>query len=67
MENKDLQWFATVALSEYKGEYAIILDQKVVLHGKDLKKLIKEFRTLHPNKTPKIAKIPEEHLLVLFL
>ncbi len=67
MENKDLKWFSTADLSKYKGEYAIILDQKIVFHGKHLKEIVKKFRVHYPNKVPKIAKIPEENLLVLII
>lgn len=67
MENDDLKWFATSDLSEHKGRYVIILDQKVVLYGKNLKELLEEFRKKYPDRIPKVAKLPEENLLVLFL
>jgi len=65
MEDNDLKWFAGADLSKHEGEYVIILNQRIVVHGKNLKKMLNEFRKKHPNKIPKVAKIPEENLLVL--
>ena len=65
MGNEDLKWFAKADLKKYEGEYAIILEKQVVMHGKNLKELLAKFRQQYPGKTPKIAKIPKEELLVL--
>ena len=65
MADKDLKWFAKADLSKYMGEEVIILDRKVVMHGKDLKGMINKFRKRYPGKVPRIAKIPEKSLLVL--
>ncbi|MCK4485795.1 MAG: hypothetical protein KAU38_03430 [Desulfobacterales bacterium] len=65
MATKDYDWFVNSELTEYRGEYVIILHEKVVYHGKDLTKILKEFRRHHPNQVPKIAKIPEEETLIL--
>jgi len=65
MTSKDYNWFLTADLSKYKGEYVIIFHQRVALHGKNLKKLLKEFRNRHPKETPKIAKVPEGETLIL--
>ncbi|MFQ6119752.1 MAG: DUF5678 domain-containing protein [Methanosarcinales archaeon] len=65
MPSKDFEWFVQANLKEYKGNYVIIMDEKVVSYGKSLTKILKEFRSKHPNKTPKIAKIPEDDALIL--
>jgi hypothetical protein len=65
MTNKDFEWFVQNDLKRYSGDYVIIADEKVISHGKSLTKLLKEFRAKYPDKTPKIAKIPEEDVLIL--
>lgn len=65
MTTKDYDWFVESELSEYRGEYVIILDEEVVYHGKDLTEILKEFRRNYPNQVPKVAKIPDEETLIL--
>ena len=65
MASKDFEWFVQNDLKTYKSDYVIIADEKVVLHDRSLTKILKEFRATYPNKTPKIAKIPEEDALIL--
>ena len=66
MENTDLKWFASADLTKHKGEYVIILDNKVIFYGKNLNDILKQFREKYPDEVPKIAKIPEENLLVVW-
>ena len=47
------------------GEYIIMIEDKVVKHGKKLKKLMKEVRQKYPNQRPFIAKIPSEGVMIL--
>jgi len=65
MVSKDFEWFVHNDLRQYMGDYVIIADEKVILSGKSLTKILKEFRAKYPDKTPKIAKIPEEDALIL--
>lgn len=65
MVSKDFEWFVHNDLKQHMGNYVIIADEKVVLSGKSLTKILNEFRAMYPDKTPKIAKIPEEDALIL--
>ncbi|PXF57940.1 MAG: hypothetical protein C4B59_14295 [Candidatus Methanogaster sp.] len=65
MASKDFEWFVQNDLKAYRGDYVLIADEKVILHNKSLTKILKEFRAKYPDKTPKIAKIPEEDALIL--
>lgn len=65
MASKDFEWFVNANLDKYKGEYVVIFNEKIVLHGKDLSGLLKEFRKKNPNITPKVAQIPTEETLIL--
>ena len=64
-EDKDYDWFVKVDLSKYKGEYVLIREQKVVLHGHDLARMLAEFRKKYSNDVPKVARVPEEETLIL--
>ncbi len=67
MISKDFEWYVKADLSRYKGEYVIIKDEKVIYHGKDMNKLLQQFRKRYPNEVPKVAKVPLEETLVLWL
>lgn len=65
MVDADMKWFVHEPLAQYKGEYVVISDKKVVLHGHDLKDMVTEFRKKYPGKTPLVAKIPQKDVLIL--
>ncbi|KAF5417806.1 MAG: hypothetical protein C5S49_02700 [Candidatus Methanogaster sp.] len=65
MASKDFKWFVQNYLKTHRGDYVIITDEKVALHDRSLTKILKEFRAMYPDKTPKIAKMPEEDALIL--
>lgn len=65
MPQSDLKWFAKAELNKYRGEYVIILNRQVVLHGLNLKEMLAEFRKKYPHETPQVAKIPKEDVLIL--
>jgi hypothetical protein len=65
MASKDFEWFIQNDLKRYGGDYVIITDEKVISHGKNLTKLLNDFRARYPDKTPKIAKIATEDALIL--
>lgn len=67
MTTSDLQWFSKADLRQYKGEYVIIVNKQVVMHGTQLKQLVLSFRKRYPGLVPQIAKIPKEEVLVLRL
>ena len=65
MTSTDLQWFAKADLHQYSGQYIIIADKQVVLHGNNLKELVTSFRKQFPQQIPQIAKISTEKQLML--
>lgn len=65
MPSKDDGWFLKTDTSRYKGEYVIILEQKIVAHGKNAKTLLEKVSKKFPRKTPTLAKIPKDDVLIL--
>ena len=65
MPTKDFEWFTTADLSDYVGEYVVILDQKVISHGPDAQIAYKEALEKYPNTKPTLAKVPTEDILIL--
>jgi len=64
---ENFQAFAKLEREKYLGNYVIIIDGKVRAWGKDIKKMLQEVRKKYPNKTPLVAKIPKEEVMVLIL
>jgi hypothetical protein len=62
---KDFEWFVNADLSEYRGEYVIIYEEKVVLHGENPVEMIGEFKSMYAGAIPTMAKVPKQEVLVL--
>ncbi|MDO8538564.1 MAG: DUF5678 domain-containing protein [archaeon] len=61
---KTYDFYANADLSAYAGEWVIIRNNKVILHGKNAKEILSEFRKNYPTETPFIAKVPSsKHIL----
>ena len=52
-------------LSNYVGEWVIIIDKKVVQHGENLKRIFKEVKERYPTQKLLIGKVPENGNLIL--
>ena len=52
-------------LSNFMGEWVIIVDKKVVEHGENLKNIFKEVKEKYPNHKLLIGKVPEKGNLIL--
>jgi len=63
--SENFQAFLKLDTSKYVNEYLVMIDKKVVDHGKDIVSMLKSVRKKYPHKTPFIAKIPEKAVLVL--
>ncbi|MBI4451626.1 hypothetical protein HY642_06650 [Candidatus Woesearchaeota archaeon] len=49
-------------IAQYRGEWIVVCNSKVVAHGKDLTKLRGDIDSC--KRTPLIAKIPKEEILI---
>ncbi len=56
-DHEDYEWYLKEDLSNYAGQWVAILDKKVVASGRNIGRLLEEFKKTHPGKTPMITKI----------
>ena len=62
---KNFQTFLKLDKTKFANQYVVIIDKKLVASGKDIVSMLKSARKKYPNKTPLVAKIPDESVLVL--
>ena len=62
---EEINWFSKADFNVYAGKYVAIIEKKVVSFGDNAKKVWDEAKKKFPDKTPTLAKIPKEELLVL--
>ncbi len=63
---EEINWFSKADFNMYAGKYVAIIEKKVVAFGDNAKKVWEEAKRKFPDKTPALAKIPKEELLVLW-
>ncbi len=57
--------FMKLDKSRYKGKYVVLVDGKMVGHGQDIESMLAKTRKKYPRKTPLVAKIPNEEVMIL--
>jgi hypothetical protein len=57
-------YFLETNLEKYKGEWIAIFDNKIVSHGKDLKKLVEEAKEICADKKFLLAKVPSDETMI---
>ncbi|MDA2936505.1 DUF5678 domain-containing protein [Patescibacteria group bacterium AH-259-L05] len=63
--SKNFQAFTELDRAKYLDNYIIMIDGKVRFSGRDIKKMLQTAKKRYPRKTPLIAKIPKEEVMVL--
>jgi len=53
-----------VQLDQLRGKWVVILDERIVVSGDNVKELIEEAKKKHPNKKLVLARVPEEGTLI---
>ena len=66
MKSKEFEFYLKADLSKYEGKYVAIVGDEVVASGDNAKEVLEEAKR-KTGKTPTLAKIPKEGLLVLRL
>ena len=64
MNQANYQFFMQANLSGYRGEWVAICDQKIISHGKNVKKVFREVKKKCPKKKPLITKVPETQTMI---
>jgi|LGOV01.1.fsa_nt_gb hypothetical protein len=60
-EEEEIKWFSKANLSKYNA----IVDNEVVVYGDNAKDVWVDAKRECPEKTPSLAKVPKEELLIL--
>jgi len=63
--DEEIKWFASADLDKYAGKYIAIIGKKIVASGNNAKDVWNDAKAAYPDKTPTLAKIPKEELLIL--
>ena len=64
-QEKGYEFFLRVNVSPYTDEWIAIVDEQVVAHGKEVKKVLAEAQRAYPKSRPLIAKIPGRQAMIL--
>jgi len=61
---KNYNFYMHMDLGHYIGEWIAICDQKLVSHGKNVKKVFQEAKKKCPGKRPFLTKVPEKNTMI---
>ncbi len=65
MLDESYNFFLKANLSPYSDQWIAIVDNKIVSHGRDVKKVFRKARKEHPKEKPLIAKVPGKQAMIL--
>ena len=58
------QFFMKVNIDSYIGQWIAICNQRIVSHGKDVKKVFKEARERCPTERPLLTRVPDKETMI---
>lgn len=61
---KNYEFYLNVNLDKYIGEWVAICDNKIISHGKDVKKVYEESNKKCGGKRPLLTKVPEKETMI---
>ena len=62
--NKNYQFFMKANIESYIGQCVAICNQKIVSHGKDVKKVFKEAKEKFPKERPLLTRVPDKETMI---
>ena len=62
--DKNYNFYMKTDLDSYIGEWVAICDEKIVSHGKDVKKVFSEAKERCPQKQSLVTKVPEKETMI---
>ncbi|MBU0898935.1 MAG: hypothetical protein KKB03_01645 [Nanoarchaeota archaeon] len=65
MNQKSYNYFMKADTEPYIDEWIAVVDNKVVSHGKNAKKVFQEAKHKFPGKSPLITKVPGKETMIL--
>ncbi len=61
------QFFMKTNIDNYFGEWIAICDQKIVSHGKNVKRVFDEAKRTCPKEMPLMARVPDKETMIFLL
>ena len=61
---QNYQFFMRTNVDHYIGQWVAICDQKIVSHGKSVKKVFKEAKEKCPKERPLLTRIPNKETMI---
>lgn len=55
---QNAEWFAQQNLQKFKGEWVAVVDQRVVAHGPNLRRVLESAKSQARGRTPYITNVP---------
>lgn len=65
--DKNLQAYIKLDKNKLANQYVVIIEGNPVATGTNIEEMLKVTRRKYPHKTPFVAKVPDQQLLVLIL
>lgn len=62
--DKNYQFFMKTSMNQYVGEWVAICSQKVVAHGKDVKKVFNDAKEKCPKERPLLTRVPDKETMI---
>jgi hypothetical protein len=63
--SKNFEAYLKLDKTGLQNKYVVIVDGKTIAKGEDIEDMLTKVRQEYPQKTPFVAKIPDERMLVL--
>ena len=62
--NTNYQFFMKENMDKFIGEWVAVCNQKIVSHGKNVKKVFKEAKEKCPKERPFLTRIPDKETMI---
>lgn len=62
--DKNYQFFMKTNVGSYIGEWVALCEQKIVAHGKEVKKVFKEAKEKCPAERPFLIRVPDKETMI---
>lgn len=62
--DKNYQFFMSTNIDRYIGEWIAICNEKIIAHGKDVKKVFNESKQKCPKERPLLTRVPDKETMI---
>lgn len=62
--DKNYQFFMKANVDPYIGEWVAICNQKIISHGKNVKKVFEESKKKCPKESPLMVRVPNKETMI---